>query len=253
MGVPLGRTKLLAFALSGFIAGYAGVCLAFATERISTSTFDPTLLGPGRLDGGHRRPRVDRRGRARRPLPGRAAGHVRDHARPSSSSPAGSACWPSSSTCPAAWPSSCTGSADLVTGWPRALARIRPGRPADAGRPDSVGPRRRRDDALGERGRTDRRSRGPARLEVRGVVVDFGGVRAVDGVDLVAEPGAIVGLIGPNGSGKTTLLDVDLRAGPPRGRGRCASTARAWSSTCPRSGPRSGSCAPSRTAGSSPS
>ena len=41
MGIPLGRSKLLAFALSGFIAGYAGVCLAFATERISTSTFDP--------------------------------------------------------------------------------------------------------------------------------------------------------------------------------------------------------------------
>ena len=43
MGIPLARTKLLAFALSGFIAGYAGVCLAFATERISTATFDPTF------------------------------------------------------------------------------------------------------------------------------------------------------------------------------------------------------------------
>jgi ABC-type branched-subunit amino acid transport system ATPase component len=50
--------------------------------------------------------------------------------------------------------------------------------------------------------------RGPARLELAGVLVDFGGVRAVDGADLVAEPGAVVGLIGPNGSGKTTLLDV---------------------------------------------
>ncbi len=41
-GIPLARTKLLAFALSGFIAGYAGVCLAFALERFSTTTFDPT-------------------------------------------------------------------------------------------------------------------------------------------------------------------------------------------------------------------
>ena len=49
---------------------------------------------------------------------------------------------------------------------------------------------------------------GPARLEVDSVVVTFGGVRAVDGAGLVAEPGAIVGLIGANGSGKTTLLDV---------------------------------------------
>ena len=43
MGIPLARTKLLAFALSGFIAGYAGVCLAFATERFSSDTFDPTF------------------------------------------------------------------------------------------------------------------------------------------------------------------------------------------------------------------
>ena len=41
MGVTVMRTKLLAFALSGFIAGYAGVCLAFASERFSTDTFDP--------------------------------------------------------------------------------------------------------------------------------------------------------------------------------------------------------------------
>ena len=33
----------MAFALSGFMAGYAGVCLAFATERFSTDTFDPTI------------------------------------------------------------------------------------------------------------------------------------------------------------------------------------------------------------------
>jgi ABC-type branched-subunit amino acid transport system permease subunit len=43
MGIPLARSKLLAFALSGFIAGYAGVCLAFATERFSTQTFDPSF------------------------------------------------------------------------------------------------------------------------------------------------------------------------------------------------------------------
>jgi ABC-type branched-subunit amino acid transport system permease subunit len=42
-GIPVIRTKLMAFALSGFVAGYAGVCLAFATERFGTATFDPTV------------------------------------------------------------------------------------------------------------------------------------------------------------------------------------------------------------------
>ena len=42
-GIPVVRTKLMAFALSGFMAGYAGVCLAFATERFSTDTFDPSI------------------------------------------------------------------------------------------------------------------------------------------------------------------------------------------------------------------
>jgi ABC-type branched-subunit amino acid transport system permease subunit len=42
-GIPVVQTKLMAFALSGFIAGYAGVCFAFATERFSTATFDPII------------------------------------------------------------------------------------------------------------------------------------------------------------------------------------------------------------------
>jgi ABC-type branched-subunit amino acid transport system ATPase component len=49
---------------------------------------------------------------------------------------------------------------------------------------------------------------GPAGLEVRDLVVSFGGLRAVDAVDMTVPPGDLVGLIGPNGSGKTTLLDA---------------------------------------------
>ena len=44
MGIPILRTKLLAFGFSGFVAGYAGVCFAFATQQLNNTdiTFDPT-------------------------------------------------------------------------------------------------------------------------------------------------------------------------------------------------------------------
>jgi ABC-type branched-subunit amino acid transport system ATPase component len=45
-------------------------------------------------------------------------------------------------------------------------------------------------------------------IALQGVVLSFGGVRAIDGLDLQIRPGQVHGLIGPNGSGKTTTLNV---------------------------------------------
>ena len=50
-----------------------------------------------------------------------------------------------------------------------------------------------------------------ATLQGTGIVKRFGGLTAVDSVDIEVSPGEMVGLIGPNGSGKTTLFDCMSR------------------------------------------
>jgi branched-chain amino acid transport system ATP-binding protein len=45
-------------------------------------------------------------------------------------------------------------------------------------------------------------------LEARGLMKRFGGVIALDGLDLDVAPNEILGLIGPNGSGKTTFFNA---------------------------------------------
>src|SRR5439155_20178855 len=55
--------------------------------------------------------------------------------------------------------------------------------------------------------RTEKRA-APVLLSMRGVTKDFGGIRAVDDVDLDLHEGEILGLIGPNGAGKTTIFDL---------------------------------------------
>ncbi len=48
----------------------------------------------------------------------------------------------------------------------------------------------------------------PGAMVLKNIVLAFGGVRAIDGVDLQLNTGEVHGLIGPNGSGKTTTLNV---------------------------------------------
>ena len=87
-------------------------------------------------------------------------------------------------------------------------------------------------------------------LELKGLTKHFGGVRAVDGVDLTVAQGEILGLIGPNGSGKSTIVNLicglfpltggpravprrgHLRAAAARARGARALRARSRTSAC---------------------
>jgi ABC-type branched-subunit amino acid transport system ATPase component len=54
-----------------------------------------------------------------------------------------------------------------------------------------------------------------ALLKAEGITRLFGGVRALEGVDVTVRRGSVHGLIGPNGAGKTTLLNLIAGVFPP--------------------------------------
>ena len=47
-----------------------------------------------------------------------------------------------------------------------------------------------------------------ALLDVKNLGISFGGLRAVNGVNMDIEEGELYGLIGPNGAGKTTIFNL---------------------------------------------
>ena len=61
-------------------------------------------------------------------------------------------------------------------------------------------------DALNQAG--GKTSEGGTLLEANGILMQFGGLKALNMVDLVIKRGTIHGLIGPNGSGKSTMMNV---------------------------------------------
>lgn len=45
-------------------------------------------------------------------------------------------------------------------------------------------------------------------IEITGIVKNYGGIKALRGVDLEVEKGCLLGVVGPNGAGKTTLFSI---------------------------------------------
>ncbi|THV27050.1 ABC transporter ATP-binding protein [Glycomyces paridis] len=84
-----------------------------------------------------------------------------------------------------------------LAGWPGPPVTVREARRAAPGLREALAGRTPPQDAVPD---------GPVLLEARGVTVDHPGVRAVDGVDLVAARGERIALMGRNGSGKSSLL-----------------------------------------------
>jgi len=72
---------------------------------------------------------------------------------------------------------------------------------------------------LAEAGRGSGHTRGVGSsvIDFRGVVKTFGTTRALDGLDLVVQPGEVHGFLGPNGAGKTTAIRVLLGLLRPEG------------------------------------
>jgi peptide/nickel transport system ATP-binding protein len=62
------------------------------------------------------------------------------------------------------------------------------------------------------------RTAAPTLLELHGLAVEYGRVRAVDGVDLVIRAGEIVGLAGESGSGKSTVANAAMQILRPPAR-----------------------------------
>src|SRR2546428_11394278 len=52
-------------------------------------------------------------------------------------------------------------------------------------------------------------------FEAEGLPINFGGIRAVDGVSFEVEPGQVFTIIGPNGAGKTTIFNIVSRIYDP--------------------------------------
>ncbi|HEX7163657.1 MAG TPA: ATP-binding cassette domain-containing protein [Trebonia sp.] len=194
MSVPVGRVKLTAFVYSAIVAGFAGVLLAFAIGYISpdlmTTSQSVILFAMAALGG---------LGSVAGPILGATVFTLLPQVLQRSGN-SGDIYFALIFLLAVMFlPEGLFG---VLEAGLRQLTRvIRRDRPAPAAPdaaeapPEPAGPPERRP------------ATGDPLLVVADVRLEFGGVIALDDVDLVVHPGTVHALIGPNGAGKTSLLN----------------------------------------------
>ncbi len=217
MGIDVVAYRMFAFVVSGAIAGLSGVLFAHFTRFIASDQFgfsravDALLYaivgGTGHWIG----PALGAALLTALPEAQRALGVAAGWLRPfingtilllvilflpeGLSGLATRAGWLRRRNVPVPAASTAAGDADGVTtdgATTDGATEGRPDHPNDHGGDSRVGPE----------------PTGPPVVVLEGLVKDYGGVRAIDDVDLRIPAGELMGLIGPNGAGKTTLVNV---------------------------------------------
>ena len=93
---------------------------------------------------------------------------------------------------------------DGIVGFVRSLFHVRKSAPEDLGRAGADAGQ----DAISVAASAGAAEKGGDLLVAKGVLMQFGGLKAINQVDLRIRRGTIHGLIGPNGSGKSTMMNV---------------------------------------------
>ncbi|WP_025272238.1 ABC transporter permease subunit [Haloglycomyces albus] len=200
MGINVARTRMISFVTSGAIAGLYGVMFAYFTRFIEPSNFDFSLMLDGLISA----------------IVGGIALFIGPILAAAFFTPLPDIM--SGMGVEAGWIPSFVAAAILLLvilflpgGLSSLLTKLKPNRPVSvSAEPPELAPLPQAGSSL---------------IELTGMSKHYGGVKAIDGVDLHLAAGEVLGIVGPNGAGKTTLINlVSGHVAPTSGQGSVLNT-----------------------------